>query len=142
MYILQMWWIELKYGFYLQNPAYFPRISLWILDKYSSASFWQRLSTKFYGKKRLKYYYFPLPPPPPPRFVILFCLFFNHIVFTYWLVSICLYYCPFTLSRGVAINVFLVITKIRLTNRNDVIVQIGYFIVFWKENIHGNKYVN
>ena len=26
--ILQMWWIELKYGFYLQNPAYFPRVYL------------------------------------------------------------------------------------------------------------------
>ena len=41
--ILQMWWIELKYGFYLQNPAYFPRIYLWIFDKCSSiSSFWQR----------------------------------------------------------------------------------------------------
>ena len=51
MYILQMWWIEFKCGFYLQNPAYFPRISLWIFDKYSTTSFWQRLSTEFYGKK-------------------------------------------------------------------------------------------
>ena len=49
--VLQMWWIELKYGFYLQNPAYFPRIYLWIFDKYSSTSFWQRLLTEFYDEK-------------------------------------------------------------------------------------------
>ena len=42
-------------------------------------------------------------------------------------------------SRGVVINVFLEVTIIRLTNKNDVIVQIGYFTVFRKENIHGNK---
>ena len=42
-----MWWIELKDGSYLQNPAYFPRIYLWIFDKYSSTSFWQRLLTEF-----------------------------------------------------------------------------------------------
>ena len=66
----------------------FLRISLWILDKYSSTSFWRRVSTEFYGKKALNIII------PPPRFVvILFCLFFNHI-FTYWLVSICLYCCP------------------------------------------------
>ena len=81
-------------------------------------------------------------PPPPPSFCDFVLSFFNLIVPTYWLVSICLYYCPFTPSRGVAINVFLVITKIRLTNKNDVIVQIGYLTVFWKENIHGDKYVN
>ena len=52
-YILQMWWIELKYCFYLQNPAYFPGIYLWIFDKYSSTSFWQRLLTEFYGEKFL-----------------------------------------------------------------------------------------
>ena len=76
MYILQMWWIELKYGFYLQYPAYFPRISLWILDKYSSTSFWQRLSTEFYGKKALNSII--SPPLLPLRFVvILFCLFLN-----------------------------------------------------------------
>ena len=49
-YILQIWWIELKYGFYVQNPAYFPRIHLWIFDKYSSTSFWQRLLTEIYGE--------------------------------------------------------------------------------------------
>ena len=41
-----------------------------------------------------------------------------------------MYYCPFTPSRGVAINVFHVVTIIRLTNRNDVVVQIAYFTVF------------
>ena len=50
-YILQIWWIELKYGFYLQNSAYFPRIYLWIFDKYRSTGFWQRLLTEFYGEK-------------------------------------------------------------------------------------------
>ena len=49
-YILQIWWIELKYGFYVQNPAYFPRIHLYIFDKYSSTSFWQRLLTEIYGE--------------------------------------------------------------------------------------------
>ena len=49
-YILQIWWIELKYGFYVQNPAYFPRMYLWIFDKYSSTSFWQRLLTEIYGE--------------------------------------------------------------------------------------------
>ena len=53
-YILQIWWIELKYGFYLQNPAYFPRIYLWIFDKYSSTSFWQRLFTEFLRWKVLR----------------------------------------------------------------------------------------
>ena len=133
-----MWWIELNYGFYLQYPAYFPRISLWIVDKYSSISFWQRPVTEFYGKKALNIIIFL----SPPLVVILFCLFLNHIVFTYWLVSICLYCRAFTPSRGVVINVFLEVTIIRLTNKNDVIVQIGYFTAFWKENIHGNKYVN
>ena len=50
-YILQMWWIDLMYGFFLQNPAYFPRIYVWIFYKYSSTSFWQRLLTEFYGEK-------------------------------------------------------------------------------------------
>ena len=81
--------------------------------------------------------------PLPTRFVvILFCLFFNHIVFTYWLVSVCLYCCPLTPWPGAAIKVFLEVTIIRLININDVIVQIGNFTVFWKENIHSNKYVN
>ena len=57
---------ELKYGFYLQYPAYFARMSLWILDKYSSTSFWQRLSTEFYGKKALNIII--SPPPAPPSF--------------------------------------------------------------------------
>ena len=130
MYILQMWWIELKYGFYLQNPTYFPRISLWILDKYSSTSFWQRLYQQTFTAKKVKIFDFVLS------------VFLNRIVFTYWLVSICLYCCPFTPSRCVAINVFLVVTMIRLANKNDVTVQIGYFTVFLKEHIHGNKYVN
>ena len=94
-------------------------------------------------QKSFKYYHFPSPPPALRFVLILFCLFFlNHIIFTYWLVSICLYCCPFTPSRGVAINVFLVVTIIRLRNKINVIVQIGYFTVFWKENMHGNKYVN
>ena len=86
-------------------------------------------------QKSFKYYNFPFPPPPPPppplggSFVSFF-FFFNHIVFTYWLVSICLHCCPFTPSRGVAINVFHVVTIIRLTNKNDVVVQIAYFTVF------------
>ena len=37
---------------------------------------------------------------------------------------------PFTPSGGVAINVFHVVTIIRLTNKNDVIAQIPYFTVF------------
>ena len=82
-------------------------------------------------QKSFKYYNFPSPPPAPHFVVLLFCLFFfNHIVFTYWLVSICLHCCPFTPSRGVAINVFPVVTIIRLTNKNDVVVQIAYFTVF------------
>ena len=79
--------------------------------------------------KKLSIVLFPLPFLPLRFVVILFCLFFNHIVFTYWLVSICLYCCPFTPSRDVAISVFLVVTIIRSTNRKDVIVQIGYFTV-------------
>ena len=83
-------------------------------------------------QKSFKYYNFPFPPPPPPAlwFFCFFLFFFNHIVFTYWLVSICLHCCPFTPSRGVAINVFHVVTIIRLTNKNDVVVQIAYFTVF------------
>ena len=38
--------------------------------------------------------------------MFLFC-FYNHFFFTYCLVSVCLYSCPFTPSRNVAINVFL-----------------------------------
>ena len=87
------------------------------------------LSTEFYGKKALNIIISP-PPSRPPFVVILFCLFFfNHIIFTYWLVSICLYCCPFTPSRGVAINVFHVVTIIRLTNKNDVIAQL-YCIIY------------
>ena len=37
--VLQMRWNELKYGFYRQNPAYFPWIYFWILDKYSPNRF-------------------------------------------------------------------------------------------------------
>ena len=71
-----------------------------------------------------------IPPPPSPSFVvILYCFYlldgFNLFVLLpmYAFVSI-------------------VVTIIRLSNKNDVIVQIGYFTVFWKENIHGNKYIN
>ena len=121
-------------------PCWFSSNISFFLDKYSSTSFWQRLWTEFLRQKSFKYHYVP---SPSCFAVILFCLFFfNHIVFTYWMVSICLYCCPFTPSRGVAINVFLAGIIIRLTNKNNVIVQIGYFTVFWKENIHGNKYVN
>ena len=64
-YILQMWWIELKYAFYLQNPAYFPRIHLWIFDKYSSTSFWWlSVYQQNFTAKSIKYYN---PPAPPPR---------------------------------------------------------------------------
>ena len=58
-----------------------------------------------------------------------------------WLVSVFSYCCPFTPSRGVTINEFLVSKIIRLTYKNDNLVQIGYFTGFCKENIHGNKNV-
>ena len=104
-------------------PCWFSSNISFFLDKYSSTSFWQRLWTEFYGKKALN-----IIMCPPPLFCGYFVLsfFFNRIVFTYWMVSICLYCCPFTPSRGVAINVFLVGIIIRLTNKNNVIVQIGY----------------
>ena len=74
-YILQMWWIELKYGFYLQNPAYCPRIYLWIFDKYSSTSFWWlSVYQQNFTAKSIKYY--NPPPSPPPRFVVFFALSF------------------------------------------------------------------
>ena len=41
-----------------------------------------------------------------------------------------MYCCPFTPSRGVAINVFHEVTIIRLTNKDNVIAQIAYFTVF------------
>ena len=134
-----MWRTELKYGVYLQYPADFPRISLFFLINTAPPASDNVYEQNFTAKKLQ----ISLCAPPPCFAVILFCLFFfNHIVFTYWMVSICLYCCPFTPSRGVAINVFLAGIIIRLTNKNNVIVQIGYFTVFWKENIHGNKYVN
>ena len=68
--------------------------------------------------KSFKYY----NPPTLPPVLWLFC-----IVFTYWLVSVCLYCCPCTPSRG---ETYLVVTIIRLSNKNDVIVQMGYFTVF------------
>ena len=40
--------------------------------------------------------------------IFVFVFFLNHIFFTYWLVSLHSYCCPFTASRGVAIKVFLV----------------------------------
>ena len=133
-------WVEVR--LLPSMPCLFSWISLWILDKYSSTSFCQRLPTEFYDKKAVNIIISSSPTPPPPFCGYFVLSFFKHIVFTYWLVSICLYWCPFTPSRGVAINIFLVVTIIRLTNRNDVILQIGYFTVFWEENIHGNKYVN
>ena len=39
------------------------------------------------------------------------------------------------------INEFLALKIIRLTYINDILVQIGYFTGFCKENIHGNKNV-
>ena len=65
---------------------------------------------KFTAKK-LQILLFPLPLPLFCGYYVLSFFFFNHTVFTYWLVSICLYCCPFTPSRGVAINVFLVVTN-------------------------------
>lgn len=38
-HVLQMRWNELKYGFYRQNPAYFPQIYLWIHNECSSTSY-------------------------------------------------------------------------------------------------------
>ena len=43
---------EFKYGSYRQNSAYFPRIHLWIIDKYSSTRFKQHLRVEFHGQKR------------------------------------------------------------------------------------------
>ena len=43
---------EFKYGSYRQSSAYFPRIHLWIIDKYSSTSFKQRLPAEFHGQER------------------------------------------------------------------------------------------
>ena len=130
-YIPQMWWIELKYGFYLQNPAYFPRIYLWIFDKYSSTSFWWlSVYQQNVTAKSIKYYN---PPSPPPRFCGYFVLsFFNHIVLTFWLVS--MLFVPLTMYAFARWNVFLVVTIIGLSNKNDVIVQVGYFTVFSKKN--------
>ena len=121
-----MWWIELNYCFYLQNPAYFPLTYLWIVDKYSSTRFWWlSVYQQNFTTKSIKYYNPPSPPPPPPFVAILFCLFFNHIVFTYWLVSILFVLLPiYAFARW---NVFLVVTIIGLSNKNDVIAQIGYF---------------
>ena len=39
---------ELKYGFYCQKPAYFPRINFWIVDKHGSTSFKERLPAEFH----------------------------------------------------------------------------------------------
>ena len=77
--------------------------------------------------KSLKYY-----NPPHLFVVILFCLFFffNHIVFTYWLVSICLPSSLLPMYAFARSNVFLVVTIIRLSNKNDVILHVGYFTVF------------
>ena len=82
----------------------------------------------------LKYYNFP------PRFVVTLscvcvCVFLTILFFgRFQFVCIAFARC--------CDKWFLVVTKIRLTNKNDFIAQIAYFTVLWKENIHGNKNVN
>ena len=50
-YVLQMQRNELKYGFYRQNHACFPRIYLSVLHKQSSTGFKQRPLAEFHGQK-------------------------------------------------------------------------------------------
>ena len=51
IYVLQMGRNELKYDFNCQNHAFFPRIYLSILHKYSSTGLKHRRPAKFHGQK-------------------------------------------------------------------------------------------
>ena len=101
-FILQMWWIELKYGFYLQNPAYCPRIYLWIFDKYSSTSFWWlSVYQQNFTAKSIKYYNPPPSlPPPPVLWFFCFVLFLTILFLPIGWFQFYLYCCPCTPSRG------------------------------------------
>ena len=71
-----------------------------------------------------------------------FCLCFNHI-FLYLLAGFgFLALLPiYAFARCYDKRISCVKKRIRLTYKNDILVQIGYFTSFCKENTHGNKNV-
>ena len=71
-YIPQMWWIELKYGFYLQNPAYFLEyIFEFLINTVPLASDdWASINRML--RRKVLNIIIPLPPPV----LWLFCFVF------------------------------------------------------------------